>query len=162
MISDRGEMGDDQAAAGYGRATTTASDGAAPGDVSADWSEILQRIGDEQVRIRETAQRAAYRLAVRGAPADALEHAVQAMRRVEDAARRGDPVALRRACDEAASLTKDARQAIVEDAELSDRRGRAGAGSVQGDYVAGRAAAPAGYEEMVGAYFRELARGGSE
>ena len=28
----------------------------------------------------------------------------------------------------------------------------------EGDYVVGRAMAPAGYEEMVGAYFRELAR----
>jgi hypothetical protein len=162
MESDRDKTPGEPAGAGYGRATTTASDGVAPGDVSTDWSELLQRIGDEQVRIRETAQRALYRLAVRGAPPDTLEHAVRAMRRVEDAARRGDPVALRRACDEAASLANAARQPPAEGAELRDRRGREGAGAAQGDYGAGRAVAPAGYEEMVGAYFRELARGGRE
>lgn len=116
----------------------------------------MKRLAGKQAEIRQQAEQVALHLRARGLPSGDIGASVAHMRDLEAAAHQGDGAIIRQAFDAAVSRVREARTAVG----TAERVRRESAGLTRreaGDLWSGlRDDIPAGYEAVVGAYYRRL------
>jgi len=147
---------------GLGTEMDTATEFGSAGRLTPEILDQIKNAYQEQKQIRESARSAANSLKRYNLPTAEFEMAIAAMTRVEAALQQTDALELKRAYEEAADLTSNARRLVSERVGLQYLRSRTSARSSHRLHISGRSAPPEGYEEMVGAYFRKLADQASE
>ena len=118
-------------------------------------------LADQQAKLRQQAESLALQLRKQRRPTGDLESAINAMKTLEDAARNQNGIGITQGYQQALDSLEQARAAYA-----GDRLSR-----VEADQLTRQAspntidtqaeAAPAGYEEMTGAYFRSLSESGA-
>ncbi len=127
------------------------------GPVPPPLQQKMARLAGQQAGIRQAAEALALRLRAWNAPGAELETAALHMRELEEAAVQGYGPAVRQAFREALDSLDGARRAAGRPGALR-REQTALPERLRQDIRAGlQDGIPAGYEEMAGAYFRELA-----
>lgn len=154
-VADRSEE-DPGGATGGGKLSGFAGQGLR-GPAPTPRLEKMARLAGKQAEIRQEAERLQLHLRAWKAPGGDLDMAVEAMRKVESAARDGQGAVLRQAFDETLNAMRQARTALQAEAQV--RREQAPLARQQGEalWATLRDQLPAGYEEMAAAYFRRLA-----
>jgi len=119
----------------------------------------LHMLADQQAKLRQQAESLALQLRKQRRPTGDLESAINAMKAYEDAARNADGLGVVQGYHQALDALQAAR-----DAYAGDRLSRVEADALKPDArrdITDTQAeeAPAGYEEMTGAYFRSLSEG---
>ncbi len=119
-------------------------------------SQRLQRMAEQQAKLRQQAESLAVQLRKQRRPSGDLESAVNAMKKFEEAAKKQNGIALYQGYHQALDALSAARTAYrgnrvsrVEVNSMNDS-GQKNLSDTQAEGV------PAGYEEMTGAYFRSL------
>ncbi len=126
------------------------------GPVPPPVKQKMARLAAQQTKLRQQAEAVALELRKQRRPTGNLESAVGAMKKLEDAAKRQDGVGVVQGYHQALDALSAARSTY-----RGTRLSRIEAGALEGmtlkDMADAQAeAAPAGYEEMTGAYFRSL------
>ena len=119
--------------------------------------EGMARLAGKQAAIRQEAETLALRLRAYSLPSGDLELSVNAMRRLERAAGKGEGLAVRRAFSEALDALTAANVAVRTEAGLHRERSRLRKWERAAIMSGLREGTPAGYEEMAAEYFRALA-----
>jgi hypothetical protein len=119
----------------------------------------LHMLADQQAKLRQQAESLALQLRKQRRPTGDLESAINAMKAYEDAARNADGLGVVQGYHQALDALQSAR-----DAYAGERLSRVEADALKPDArkdITDTQAeeAPAGYEEMTGAYFRSLSEG---
>jgi hypothetical protein len=122
-------------------------------------NQPMPRLAEQQAKIRQEAEALALQLRRYRVPSGALETSINAMSTLEQAARRNDGLAVRRAFSGAVDALGEARKTLADHAAV--RREQNKLPSWQRDEIRTgvQDGVPKGYEEMVGEYFRALAEG---
>ncbi len=130
------------------------------GPVPPPLQQKMERLAGQQAQIRQAAEALALRLRAWNVPGADLETAVQHMREVETSAAKGYGPGVRQAFTEALGTLEAARKSVAGPAAL--RREQTALPEKQRQEITSglQDGVPAGYEEMAGAYFRELAEPG--
>ncbi len=143
-------------ATGGGKLSGFAEEGL-EGPVPAPLAQKLARLAQAQAQIRQQATEVALLLRRHHLPSGDLESSARAMERVEASARAGQGLAVRQNYHRAVDALEGARRQLDGARGLQRERTRLPE-SVRRDLLSGRSErVPAGYEEMVSAYFRALA-----
>jgi hypothetical protein len=121
--------------------------------------EGMARLAGKQAAIRQEAEALALKLRAYSLPSGDLELSVNAMRRLEKAAGKGDGLTVRRAFSDALDALTAANVAVRAEAGIHRERSRLRKWERDEIMDGMRDGAPAGYEEMVARYFRALAEG---
>ncbi|MFO7536108.1 MAG: hypothetical protein R6X19_10595 [Kiritimatiellia bacterium] len=130
------------------------------GPVPPPLQQKMARLAGQQAQIRQAAEALALRLRAWNVPGAELETAVVHMRELEDSASKGYGPGVRQAFHETLDTLEAARRtaggpgAVRREQSALPERLRQEIGSGLQDGI------PAGYEEMAGAYFRQLAEPG--
>jgi hypothetical protein len=119
----------------------------------------MRKLADQQVKLRQQAESLALQLRKQRRPTGDLESAINAMKEFEDAARNQNGIGVLRGYHQAMDSLQAARAAYA-----GNRLSRVEADSLTRDphkdmNDTQAEEAPAGYEEMTGAYFRSLSEG---
>jgi hypothetical protein len=122
--------------------------------------EQMQRLAGKQAEIRQSAERLNLGLRNQGVPSGDLETSIQRMREVETLAKSGRGGEIRRAFAEAVGSMREARDALREDASVRQERGGMSRQEAAALWTGLQDGIPAGYEDLVSAYYRRLAEGG--
>ena len=118
-------------------------------------------LADQQAKLRQQAESLALQLRKQRRPTGDLESAINAMRELEDAARGQNGIGVTQGYQQALDSLEQARAAYAGD-RLSRVESDALTREASPDTIDTQAeAAPPGYEEMTGAYFRSLSESGS-
>jgi hypothetical protein len=134
--------------AGYGQEGLRGPQGPAPKGGGA--------LADQQAKLRQQAESLALQLRRERRPTGDLESAINAMKELEEAARRQNGLGITQGYHQALDSLEQARAAYAGD-RLSRVEADALTRDASKDVIDTEAeAAPAGYEEMTGAYFRSL------
>jgi hypothetical protein len=122
-------------------------------------NEQMPRLADQQAKIRQQAEALAIQLRRYQLSGGELETSVNAMTRLEQAARKQDGLGVRRAFSQAVSGLNAARDTLTS--QIAVRREHDPLPpSVRDQMRAGiQDGVPKGYEEMVAEYYRALAEG---
>jgi hypothetical protein len=120
-------------------------------------SQKLPRLADTQAKIRQQAESLALKLRGYKLPTGDLEVSIGAMKKLEQSARQGDGIGVRRAFSQAVNALGDTKKAVRQETGLHREqvklpdwyRDEIKTGLTDG--------VPKGYEEMVGEYFKVLA-----
>ncbi|MFZ4394307.1 MAG: hypothetical protein ACOYOU_01620 [Kiritimatiellia bacterium] len=121
--------------------------------------EKMARLSGEQAKIRQEAESMALKLRKYKLPSGDLETSIQAMGRLEEAAKKQDGLAVRQAFSRAVDGLEDARRAMQAEAGLHHERSQLPE-SVQRELMNGlQDSTPKGYEDMAADYFRQMAGG---
>jgi hypothetical protein len=122
-------------------------------------NQKMPRLADRQARIRQQAEALALSLRRYHVSGGDLESSVNAMNRVEDAARKNDGLTVRRAFSQAVSALGAAKKTV--DDQVTVRREQDKLPPWVRDQIRTGAqdAVPKGYEDMVAEYYRALAEG---
>ena len=121
--------------------------------------EQMQRLAGKQSEIRQTAEKLSLGLRNKGLPSGDLEESILRMREVETLARAGRGGELRRAFTEAEGSLREARDTLREDAVVRQERGGMSRQDAAALWTGLQDNIPAGYEDLVSAYYRRLAEG---
>jgi hypothetical protein len=121
--------------------------------------EKMARLSGAQAKIRQEAEATALKLRKYKLPSGDLEASIQAMRRLEAAAKQQHGLAVRQAFSSAVDGLEEARRAVGAEAGLLRERSQLPE-RVQRELMNGlQDSTPPGYEEMAADYFRQMARG---
>jgi hypothetical protein len=122
-------------------------------------NQKMPRLADRQARIRQQAEALALSLRRYHVSGGDLESSVNAMNRVEDAARKNDGLTVRRAFSQAVSALGAAKKTV--DDQVTVRREQDKLPPWVRDQIrtGSQDAVPKGYEDMVAEYYRALAEG---
>jgi hypothetical protein len=113
-------------------------------------------LADQQAKLRQQAESLALQLRKQRRPTGDLESAIAAMKELEDAARSQNGIGVTQGYQQALDALQEARAAYAGD-HLSRVESDQLTRGTNPDTIDTQAeAAPAGYEEMTGAYFRSL------
>ena len=119
----------------------------------------MQRLAGKQSEIRQAAEKLSLGLRNKGLPSGDLEEAVLRMREVETLARAGRGGEIRRAFAEAEGSLREARDLLREDAVVHQERGGLSRKESDALWTGLQDDVPAGYEDLVSAYYRRLSEG---
>ena len=119
----------------------------------------LPRLAEQQAKIRQEAEALALKLRRYRVPSGALETAINAMGALEQAARKNDGLAVRRAFNGAVDALGEAKRTIAAHAAVRREHIKLPAWQRDAIRTGMQDGVPKGYEEMVGEYFRALAEG---
>ena len=117
----------------------------------------LQRLAGRQMEIRQAAERLSLHLRAYGLPSGDVEQAIRGMREVEALARSGDGGVLRRAYDETVDSLREARGSIATAITARREHGAMPRKEAAELWNGLQDDIPAGYEEILPAYFKRLA-----
>ncbi len=121
--------------------------------------EKMARLSGEQAKIRQEAESVALKLRKYKLSSGDLEASIQAMSRLEEAAKKQDGLAVRQAFSRAVDGLEDARRSMRTEAGLHRERAHLPE-RVQRELMNGmQDSTPKGYEDMVADYFRQMAGG---
>ncbi|MEI7731695.1 MAG: hypothetical protein WCO56_19140 [Verrucomicrobiota bacterium] len=127
------------------------------GPNSPQLGQKMPRIADNQAKIRQEAESLALALRKYKLPTGDLEASINAMKKVEQAARKGDGLGVRRAFSQAVNMLGDAKRTVRVESGLHRERTKLPE-SYRDEIKTGLSdGIPKGYEEMVGEYFKVLA-----
>jgi hypothetical protein len=116
----------------------------------------MRMLADQQAKLRQQAESLALQLRRQRRPTGDLESAINAMRTYEDAARNKNGLGVVQGYHQALDSLQAAREAYAGD-RLSRVEADALTRDPRKDVIDSQAEeAPAGYEEMTGAYFKSL------
>jgi hypothetical protein len=142
-------------ATGGGKLAGTGQDGLR-GPMAPPVQQRLRVLAEQQAKLRQQAESLALQLRRQRRPTGDLESAVNAMQTLETAARNQDGLGVTQGYHQALDALQAAREAYAGD-RLSRVETDAQAQDPRKDVFDSQAEdAPAGYEEMTGAYFRSL------
>ena len=116
----------------------------------------LQRLAGKQSEIRQAAEKLTLGLRNHGLPSGDLEESVLRMREVEALARAGRGGEIRRAFTEAEGSLREARDTLREAAVVHQERGGMTRQEAAALWTGLQDQVPAGYEDLVSAYYRRL------
>jgi hypothetical protein len=121
--------------------------------------EQMKRLAGKQAEIRQQAEKLSLQLRARHLPSGDLEESVASMKRFEELARTGRGGEIKRVFDAATTTLRDAQASVAEASGV--RREHGGLSNVEAaELWSGlRDDIPAGYEEIVAAYYKRLAEG---
>ncbi|MEI8242508.1 MAG: hypothetical protein WCI17_04515 [bacterium] len=119
----------------------------------------MQRLAGKQAEIRQGAEKLSLGLRSQGLPSGDLEEAALRMREVEALAGAGRGGEIRRAFTEAVGNMREARDALREDAVVRQERGGLSRKEADALWTGLQDDIPAGYEDLVSAYYRRLSEG---
>jgi hypothetical protein len=122
----------------------------------------MQRLAGKQSEIRQTAEKLSMGLRNQGLPSGDLEAAILRMREVETLARAGRGGEIRRAFTAAEGSLREARDTLREDAVVHQERGGMSRQEAAALWTGLQDDIPAGYEDLIAAYYRRLAEGATE
>ncbi len=132
------------------------------GPVPPPLQQKMARLAGQQAAIRQAAEALALRLRAWNVPGAELETATQHMRELEDAAARGYGPGVRQAFNEALNTLGTAKRTAAGPRGSLRRESGGLPDKLRQEITSGlQDGIPAGYEEMAGAYFRELAEPGN-
>ena len=122
--------------------------------------EKMARLSGEQAQIRQAAETLALRLRRYKLPSGNLEASIEAMQRLEAAAKKQDGLAVRRSYNSVIDGLAEARRGVRAEAGLHREKARLPEG-VRRELMTGLSdSTPKGYEDVVADYFRQMAGGG--
>jgi hypothetical protein len=117
----------------------------------------MARLAGQQAGIRQEAEALAYKLRAYHLPSGDLETSIGHMKRVEDTLRKGYGPGLRQVFSRAVDSLEEAQEVVRAQTGLRREESRLPR-AMRDEIAAGlQDGTPAGYEEMIGAYFRNLA-----
>jgi hypothetical protein len=145
---------------GLGKTTDGATEFGMGGKLPPKVLDMMKAASVKQQRIREATQDVATKLRKHNLPSGEAQDAARKMKEVEDAISKGDSVGIRRAYDQTIDLLGKSREATGRKITLDTGRDEAAARRM--DDMLARRAGPrfAGYEKIIGEYFRTLAEAG--
>jgi hypothetical protein len=124
--------------------------------------ERMPRLADQQAKIRQQAEALALQLRRYHLSGGELETSVNAMNRVEQAIRKEDGLAVRRAFSQALSALGAARDTVDSQVSVRREQDKLPPWVREQMRVGVQDGVPKGYEEMVAEYYRALAEGRSQ
>ena len=122
-------------------------------------SDKLPRLADQQARIRQQAEALALKLRRYHLPGGELETSINAMNKLEDAARKNDGLGVRRAFSQSVDSLGRAKTTVQHEAAVKREQNKLPGWMRDEIRVGAQDGIPKGYEEMVGDYFKALAEG---
>jgi ABC-type transporter Mla subunit MlaD len=122
----------------------------------------MPRLADQQAKIRQQAEALALQLRRYHLSGGELETSVNAMNRVEQAIRKEDGLAVRRAFSQALSALGAARDTVDSQVSVRREQDKLPPWVREQMRVGVQDGVPKGYEEMVAEYYRALAEGRSQ
>ena len=125
-------------------------------------SDKLPRLADQQARIRQQAEALALKLRRYHLPGGDLETSINAMSKLENAARKNDGLAVRRAFNQSVDSLGRAKTTVQHEATVKREQNKLPGWMRDEIRVGAQDGIPKGYEEMVGDYFKALAEGKSK
>ncbi len=150
--------GDQGGATGGGKLSGAGAEGLR-GPTSPASNQQMPRLADRQSKIRQQAEVLALRLRRYHVPTGDLEVSINAMNRLEDAARKSDGLAVRRSFTRALDALGEARKILKTETGLQQERVKLPGWMRNEIRIGVQDGIPKGYEEMTGEYFRALAEG---
>jgi hypothetical protein len=122
----------------------------------------MPRLADQQAKIRQQAEALALQLRRYHLSGGELETSVNAMNRVEQAARKDDGLGVRRAFSQAVSALGAAKDTVQSQVAVRREQDKLPPWVREQMRVGVQDGVPKGYEEMVAEYYRALAEGRSQ
>ena len=122
----------------------------------------MQRLAGKQSEIRQAAEKLSLGLRNKGLPSGDLEESILRMHEVETLARAGRGGEIRRAFTEAEGSLREARDLLREDTVVRQERGGLSRQEAATLWTGLQDDIPAGYEDLVSAYYRRLSEGTPE
>lgn len=119
----------------------------------------MQRLAGKQSEIRQSAEKLSLGLRKQGVPSGNLEESILRMREVETLARAGRGGEIRRAFTGAASALREARDTLRADAVVHQEHSGLSRQDAAALWSGLQDDIPAGYEDLVSAYYRKLSEG---
>jgi hypothetical protein len=151
--SDKSSQG---GATGGGKLSGTGAEGLR-GPPPPQTMQKLPRLADSQAKIRQEAESLAMKLRKYQLPTGELETSINAMKKLETSARRGDGLGVRRAFSQALDALGDAKQSVRAETGLQRERTKLPEWYRDEIKTGLSDGVPKGYEEMVSEYFKVLA-----
>jgi hypothetical protein len=121
----------------------------------------MPRLADKQAKIRQEAEVLALKLRRYHVPTGELEVSIQAMNRLEQAARKNDGLGIYRAFNRAVDALGESKKTLRAEKGSHQEQTKLPTWVRDEIRVSTQDGVPPGYEEMAGEYFRILAEGGS-
>ncbi len=122
-------------------------------------NQKMPRLAEQQAKIRQQAEALALQLRRYHVSSGDLETSANAMRQLEDAARKNDGLGVRRAFSQAVTTLNAARKSVDRQVAVRREQDKLPAWMREEIRVGVQDGIPKGYEEMAGEYFRALAEG---
>ncbi|HOD81353.1 MAG: hypothetical protein BWX88_02297 [Planctomycetes bacterium ADurb.Bin126] len=141
---------------GLGKGTDKVDQFALTGKLPPQLLDRLRTVLGEEERLRTSAQELVLTLERHNLPSTDLKMAALRMQQISLAIKKGDGVGIRQACDEAIERLNKSRESVAEQIEIREAA-RAAMQERLTDSAGGYPEAPAGYENIVGEYFKRLA-----
>jgi len=128
------------------------------GPAAPPMAQQMPRLAEKQAKIRQQAEALAMKLRAHNIPTGDLETAVETMKKFEDAARKMDGGKLRQSYSRVIDALGDAKETVKAETSLLREQTKLPAW-MRDEISAGlQDGTPKGYEDMVAAYFRALAK----
>ena len=122
-------------------------------------NQKMPRLAEQQAKIRQEAEALALKLRRYRVPSGALETSINAMSAMEQAARKNDGLAVRRAFNGAVDALGETKKNVAAHAAVRREQNKLPSWQRDEMRTGVQDGVPKGYEEMVGEYFRALAEG---
>lgn len=119
----------------------------------------MQRLAGKQAEIRQAAEKLSLGLRRHALPSGNIEEAVRQMRRVETLAKAGNGAGIRRAFSEAVGAMREQRDVLREATEVRREHGGLSRQEAEALWSGLQDDVPAGYEDLVAAYYKRMAEG---
>ncbi len=151
--SDKSSKG---GATGGGKLSGTGAEGLR-GQAGPQLQQKMPRLADKQAKIRQDAEALALTLRRHHLPTGDLEKSIHAMKALEDAAKKGDGLGVRRGFSHAVDALAESKKTLRAESGLHRERTRLPTWQRDEIRTGLQDGTPAGYEEIVGEYFKVLA-----
>jgi hypothetical protein len=119
----------------------------------------MKRLVGQQAEIRQQAEKLSLQLRARGLPSGDLEESVAGMKRLESLAASGRGGEIKRVFDATVLTLRDSQASVAEATGVRRERGGLSNAEATDLWDGLRDDIPAGYEEIVSAYYKRLAEG---
>jgi hypothetical protein len=149
---------DEGGATGGGKLSGAAGEGLR-GPAPPPSDQRMPRLAEQQARIRQQAEALALKLRRYHISTGELETSVNAMEKVEQAAQKGEGLAVRRAFNQAVSTLGQAKEVVNSQAAVRHEQSKLPTWVRDQLRAGAEDGVPKGYEEMVAEYYRALAEG---